>query len=164
MAERLVEAARRYSGAELESMLSGLFEADLAIKANTMEAEPALVAWLGELPDRHAEDGEGRLGGPGAQDAVALDGEGAARFAEAKDADQLLVDVELAARNAQRPGNREEEALLGDGVLEGGVEDARQEPAAAEAAGLDRPGPCCVVAHGPEHGIGAVARSIGGPA
>jgi hypothetical protein len=28
-------------------MLTGLFEADLAIKANTMEAEPALVAWLG---------------------------------------------------------------------------------------------------------------------
>jgi DNA polymerase III delta subunit len=47
MAERLVEAARRYSGAELEAMLTGLFEADLAIKANTMEAEPALVAWLG---------------------------------------------------------------------------------------------------------------------
>jgi DNA polymerase III delta subunit len=47
MAERLVEAARRYSGTELEAMLTGLFEADLAIKANTMEAEPALVAWLG---------------------------------------------------------------------------------------------------------------------
>jgi DNA polymerase III delta subunit len=47
MAERLVEAARRYSGAELEAMLGGLFEADLAIKANEMEPEPALVAWLG---------------------------------------------------------------------------------------------------------------------
>jgi DNA polymerase III delta subunit len=47
MAERLVEAARRYSGAELETMLTGLFEADLAIKANLMEPEPALVAWLG---------------------------------------------------------------------------------------------------------------------
>ena len=47
MAERLVEAARRYAGAELEAMLTGLFEADLAIKANTMEPEPALVAWLG---------------------------------------------------------------------------------------------------------------------
>jgi DNA polymerase III delta subunit len=48
MAERLVEAARRYSGAELEAMLTGLFEADLAIKTNAMEAEPALVAWLGD--------------------------------------------------------------------------------------------------------------------
>jgi DNA polymerase III delta subunit len=48
MAERLVEAARRYTGAELESMLTGLFEADVAIKANTMEPEPALVAWLGD--------------------------------------------------------------------------------------------------------------------
>lgn len=47
MAERLVEAARRYSGAELEAMLTGLFEADLAIKTNLMEPEPALVAWLG---------------------------------------------------------------------------------------------------------------------
>ena len=47
MAERLVEAARRYTGAELEMMLTGLFEADLAIKANDMEPEPALVAWLG---------------------------------------------------------------------------------------------------------------------
>ncbi|HYN63510.1 MAG TPA: DNA polymerase III subunit delta [Candidatus Limnocylindrales bacterium] len=47
MAERLVEAARRYSGAELEAMLTGLFEADLAIKTNVMEPEPALVAWLG---------------------------------------------------------------------------------------------------------------------
>jgi len=49
MAERLVEAARRYSGVELEAMLMGLFEADLAIKTNTMEPEPALVAWLGEF-------------------------------------------------------------------------------------------------------------------
>jgi DNA polymerase III delta subunit len=48
MAERIVEAARRYRGAELEAMLRGLFEADLAIKANEMEEEPALVAWLGE--------------------------------------------------------------------------------------------------------------------
>ena len=48
MAERLAEAARRYSGAELEAMLIGLFEADLAIKANSMEPEPALAAWLGE--------------------------------------------------------------------------------------------------------------------
>jgi hypothetical protein len=29
-------------------MLIGLFEADLAIKTNTMEPEPALTAWLGE--------------------------------------------------------------------------------------------------------------------
>jgi DNA polymerase III delta subunit len=48
MAERLVDAARRYRGEELEAMLVGLFEADLAIKANTMDEEPALVAWLGE--------------------------------------------------------------------------------------------------------------------
>jgi DNA polymerase III delta subunit len=48
MAERIAEAARRYSGAELEAMLRGLFEADLAIKANQMAEEPALVAWLGE--------------------------------------------------------------------------------------------------------------------
>jgi DNA polymerase-3 subunit delta len=49
MAERLVEAGRRYSGAELEAMLTGLFEADLAIKTNAMEPEPALAAWLGEF-------------------------------------------------------------------------------------------------------------------
>ena len=48
MAERIAEAAHRYSGAELEAMLHGLFEADLAIKANEMAEEPALVAWLGE--------------------------------------------------------------------------------------------------------------------
>jgi DNA polymerase III delta subunit len=49
MAERLVQAARRYSEEELERMLIGLFEADLAIKSNAMEPEPALVAWLGEF-------------------------------------------------------------------------------------------------------------------
>ena len=48
MAERIAESARRYSGAELEAMLRGLFEADLSIKTNEMEEEPALVAWLGE--------------------------------------------------------------------------------------------------------------------
>lgn len=48
MAERIAESAHRYSGAELEGMLRGLFEADLSIKANEMEEEPALVAWLGE--------------------------------------------------------------------------------------------------------------------
>lgn len=48
MAERLVEAARRYRGEELEAMLTGLFEADLAIKTNATDPEPALVAWLGE--------------------------------------------------------------------------------------------------------------------
>ena len=48
MAERIAEAARRYSRAELEAMLIGLFEADLAIKGNEMAEEPALVAWLGE--------------------------------------------------------------------------------------------------------------------
>ena len=48
MAERIAESARRYSGAELEGMLRGLFDADLSIKANEMEEQPALVAWLGE--------------------------------------------------------------------------------------------------------------------
>jgi DNA polymerase III delta subunit len=48
MAERIAEAARRYSGAELEAMLVGLFEADLAIKAHETAEEAALVAWLGE--------------------------------------------------------------------------------------------------------------------
>jgi DNA polymerase III delta subunit len=48
VAERLVEAARRYRGDELDAMLTGLFEADLAIKTNVMDEEPALVAWLGQ--------------------------------------------------------------------------------------------------------------------
>jgi DNA polymerase III delta subunit len=48
MAERLVEASRRYTSAELEAMLVGLFETDLAIKTNMMEPEPALVSWLGD--------------------------------------------------------------------------------------------------------------------
>ncbi|MGZ8481145.1 MAG: DNA polymerase III subunit delta [Candidatus Limnocylindria bacterium] len=47
-AERLVEAAKRYRGEELDAMLIGLFEADVAIKTNVMDEEPALVAWLGE--------------------------------------------------------------------------------------------------------------------
>jgi DNA polymerase III delta subunit len=47
-AERLVEAAKRYRGDELDAMLIGLFEADVAIKTNVMDEEPALVAWLGE--------------------------------------------------------------------------------------------------------------------
>jgi DNA polymerase III delta subunit len=47
VAERVAEAARRYSAAELETMLTGLFEADLAIKANDMDPEPAISAWLG---------------------------------------------------------------------------------------------------------------------
>jgi len=46
-AERVVGAARRYSGAELEAMLNGLFETDLAIKTNAAEPEAALTAWLG---------------------------------------------------------------------------------------------------------------------
>jgi hypothetical protein len=29
-------------------MLRGLFEADLAIKTNAMQPEPAVAAWLGE--------------------------------------------------------------------------------------------------------------------
>jgi DNA polymerase III delta subunit len=48
MAERVVEAARRYRSEELEAMLIGLFEADLAIKANEIEPEAAISAWLGE--------------------------------------------------------------------------------------------------------------------
>lgn len=47
VAERVAEAARRYSAAELEAMLTGLFEADVAIKGNEMEPEPAISAWLG---------------------------------------------------------------------------------------------------------------------
>jgi DNA polymerase III delta subunit len=49
MAERLVEAAGRYRGHELEAMLRGLFEADLAIKTNLMQPEAAVSAWLGEF-------------------------------------------------------------------------------------------------------------------
>lgn len=49
MAERLVEAANRYHPHELEAMLRGLFEADLAIKTNAMQPEPAVAAWLGEF-------------------------------------------------------------------------------------------------------------------
>jgi DNA polymerase III delta subunit len=48
VAQRLVEAARRYRGEELEAMLVGLWEADVAIKSNAMDEEPALAAWLGE--------------------------------------------------------------------------------------------------------------------
>ncbi|MGH2429534.1 MAG: DNA polymerase III subunit delta [Candidatus Limnocylindria bacterium] len=48
VAERIVEAARRYRGEELEAMLRGLFAADLAIKANEVDPESALIAWLGE--------------------------------------------------------------------------------------------------------------------
>jgi DNA polymerase III delta subunit len=47
-AERVVEAARRYRPVELERMLRGLFEADLAIKSNNIEPEAAVTAWLGE--------------------------------------------------------------------------------------------------------------------
>jgi DNA polymerase III delta subunit len=57
MAERLVEAAARYRPEELEAMLRGLFEADLAIKTNAMDPEPAVAAWLGEhLLGRRRED------------------------------------------------------------------------------------------------------------
>jgi DNA polymerase III delta subunit len=48
MAERLVEAARRYRADELDAMLVGLWEADVAIKTNVMDEEPAITAWLGE--------------------------------------------------------------------------------------------------------------------
>ncbi len=48
VAERIVAAARRYTPDELESMLRGLFDADLAIKENRVEPESAVAAWLGE--------------------------------------------------------------------------------------------------------------------
>lgn len=47
MAERLVEAAGRYSAEELEEMHRGLFAADLAIKTNASADAPALSAWVG---------------------------------------------------------------------------------------------------------------------
>jgi DNA polymerase III delta subunit len=48
MAERLVDAGRRYRGEELDAMLTGLWEADVAIKSNVIGEEAALAAWLGE--------------------------------------------------------------------------------------------------------------------
>jgi DNA polymerase III delta subunit len=63
MAERLVEASRRYQAAELEAMLRGLFEADLAIKTNVMEPEPAIAAWLGEFVLGSPRRPTGRLTG-----------------------------------------------------------------------------------------------------
>jgi DNA polymerase III delta subunit len=48
MARRLAEAAGRYRPEELDAMLIGLFEADVAIKSNEVEPESAVVAWLGE--------------------------------------------------------------------------------------------------------------------
>ena len=48
VAQRLVEAARRYRGEELDAMLVGLFEADRAIKANEVDPESAVTWWLGE--------------------------------------------------------------------------------------------------------------------
>lgn len=48
MAERLVDAAKRYRGEELDAMLIGLHEADLAIKSNATDEGSALAAWVGE--------------------------------------------------------------------------------------------------------------------
>jgi DNA polymerase-3 subunit delta len=48
MAGRLSEASARYEEAELEEMLRALWDADLAIKMNEMEPEPALAAWIGQ--------------------------------------------------------------------------------------------------------------------
>jgi DNA polymerase III delta subunit len=48
VARRLVEAAGRYRGDELDAMLTGLWQADVAIKTNEMDEAPALVAWVGE--------------------------------------------------------------------------------------------------------------------
>ena len=74
----------------------------------------------------------------GGEHAVGLDRERAARALEAEDADELLIDVELPARHAQSARDGEEEALVGLRIAEDGVLHARQESAAAEAAGLDR--------------------------
>lgn len=46
-AGKIATAAKRYTGEELEAMLTGLFEADLAIKTQSAEPEAALAAWLG---------------------------------------------------------------------------------------------------------------------
>lgn len=48
MASRLVDAAKRYRGEELDAMLVGLWEADVAIKTNVMDEQAALAAWVGE--------------------------------------------------------------------------------------------------------------------
>lgn len=48
VARRLVEAAGRYRGDQLDAMLVGLWQADVAIKSNEMDEAPALVAWVGE--------------------------------------------------------------------------------------------------------------------
>ena len=48
MASRLVDAAKRYRGEELDAMLVGLWEADVAIKSNVMDEQAALAAWVGE--------------------------------------------------------------------------------------------------------------------
>ena len=61
-AQRVAEAAGRYSGAELEAMLHGLFEADMAIKENRMAEEPAVAAWLGEFLLGARRAGGGRRG------------------------------------------------------------------------------------------------------
>ena len=74
----------------------------------------------------------------GLKNAVGLDRERASGPVETEDADQLLVDVQLAAWHAQRPGDGEEESLIGLGIAEDGVEHARHQSPAAEAAGLDR--------------------------
>ncbi len=75
-----------------------------------------------------------RSAGARLKDPVALDGEDAARLAQAQDGEQLVVDEELLARHAQRAGDREEEVLLGRPVAKRGVEDAREEASTAEAA------------------------------
>jgi DNA polymerase III delta subunit len=58
-AERVANAARRYGDGELDAMLRGLFDADLAIKSNASEPEPALTAWLGEYVLGAARAGRG---------------------------------------------------------------------------------------------------------
>lgn len=68
---------------------------------------------------------------------VGFDREGAARAVEAEDPDQLLVDVELPARDAERAGDGEEEALICVGIAKDRVEHAREQRSTTEAAGLD---------------------------
>lgn len=46
-AERITQAARRYTGEELEGMLRGLLAADVEIKTNAVDPESALTAWFG---------------------------------------------------------------------------------------------------------------------
>src|SRR5918992_5445260 len=96
--------------------------------------------------------GRGSLScGTGLEDAIGLDREGATRAVEPEDADELLIDVQLAARHAQRARNGEEETLVRLRIAEDGVEYGRQQRPAAETAGLDRSRTSRLGGHGVEH-------------